>query len=146
MRARLPVCATIVGVDAFEIDIAGDVVEWQTLLSGMQIATLEGASADGTWTLSGSCSWNLRSGPDAREGDLTLSRDDGAELFATLARGTVVEGPSEATDAAGYHIRLEFTVDGGAGAFEGASGGIVAEGHLSREDFSVGLRVSVNAA
>src|SRR5512132_2837540 len=88
------------------IDASGDVVEWQTLLSGMQIATLEGASAHGVWTLSGSCSWNVRSGNDASEGDLTLSRDDGAELFSTLAGGTVTELPSDAADAAAYDLRL----------------------------------------
>lgn len=132
-------------MNAFQIDITGDVVDWQTLLSGMQVATLEGASVGGTWALSGSCSWSVRSGPDAREGDLTLSRGDGAELFATLAAGTVVEAPSEAADAAGYNARLEFTIDGGAGEFEGAGGSVKVTGHLSREGFALEIRVSVNA-
>ncbi len=125
------------------IDIAGDVVEWQTLLSGMQTATLEGASSDGAWTLSGSCSWNPRSGPAAGEGDLTLSRDDGAELFATLAAGTVTERPSDAADAAAYDASLEFAVDGGAGALDAATGSIRAEGRLSRETFLLRIEVSI---
>lgn len=126
------------------IDIAGDVVEWQTLLSGMQTATLEGASPDGAWTLSGSCSWNPRSGADAAEGDLTLSRDDGAELFATLAAGTVVERASDAADAAAYDARLEFTIDGGAGDFDDATGSIRADGRLSRETFSFHLQLKID--
>ena len=130
----------------FRIDVAGDVVDWQTLLSGLQIATLEGASPDGAWTLSGSCSWNVRAGPDAAEGDLTLVRGDGAELFATLAAGTVVEISSGAADAAGYDARLEFAIDGGAGDFDGVTGSIFAEGRLSREAFALHLRISVNDA
>ncbi|TAK66494.1 MAG: hypothetical protein EPO22_03760 [Dehalococcoidia bacterium] len=129
-----------------DIEFAGDVVEWQTLLSGMQIATLEGASADGSWTLSGSCSWNVRSGPDASEGDLTLSRNDGAELFATLAGGTVSELPSDAADAAGYDLRLDFAIDGGTGDFDAATGAIRAECRLSREGFSLRLQLSVSEA
>jgi hypothetical protein len=128
----------------FPIDVSGDVVEWQTLLSGMQTATLEGATSDEAWTLSGSCSWNLRSGPGASEGDLTLTRGDGAELFATLAAGTVVEFPSDATEAADYDVRLEFTIDGGAGAFDAAAGSILVDGRLSREGFSFRLHISVN--
>ncbi len=137
------VYATMSDVNSIEIDIAGDVVEWQTLLSGMQIATVEGATADGAWTLSGNCSWNPRSGLGASEGDLTLSRNDGAELFASLSAGTVVEELSESGDAAGYDAHLELAVDGGAGEFEGAAGSIVAAGRLSRDGFRMQLRVSV---
>jgi hypothetical protein len=129
-----------------DIEAAGDVVEWQTLLSGMQIATLEGASLDGAWMLSGSCSWNARTGREAAEGDLTLSRDDGAELFATLAAGTIVELASDASDAADYDARLEFTIDGGAGDFDAATGSMTVTGKLSREGFSVLTSVSVNDA
>ena len=129
-----------------DVDVAGDVVEWQTLLSGMQVVTLEGASADGAWTLSGGCSWNIRSGPDASEGDLTLTRADGAELFATLAVGQVAELPSDAADAADYHVRLEFTVDGGTSEFDGAVGAVLADGRLSREGFALRVRVAVKDA
>ncbi len=129
-----------------DVDVAGDVVEWQTLLSGMQVATLEGASADGAWTLSGSCSWNARAGRDASEGDLALTRADGAELFATLASGQVVELPSDAADTADYEVRLEFTVDGGTGEFDGASGTVLADGRLSREGFAVRVRIAVEDA
>ena len=128
------------------IAVTGDVVEWQTLLSGMQIATLEGATGDGAWTLSGSCSWNVRSGPDASEGDLTLSRDDGAELFATIAAGTVSELPSDTPDAAGYDAHLDFAIDGGAAAFEATTGSIHVSGHLSREGFSLQLDISIRKA
>ena len=127
-----------------DLEFTGDVVEWQTLLSGMQIVSLEGATGDVAWTLSGGCSWNVRAGSEASEGDLTLSRDDGGELFATLAAGTVVELPSDAADAADYDVRLEFTIDGGAGEFDSASGVIDADGRLSRQAYSLHLRISVN--
>jgi len=127
----------------FRIDVAGDVIEWQTLLSGAQIATLEGASGDGAWTFSGSCSWNPRSGADATEGDLAITRADGAEIFATLADGTVVELPS---DADRYRLSLRFTVDGGAGDFAAAAGMVEADGRLRRQGFSLEIRVDLDAS
>ena len=38
------------------IDFSGEVVEWQELLNGTQVLSLEGASADGQWSLSGALS------------------------------------------------------------------------------------------
>ena len=130
-------------MNAIKIDIACDIVEWQTLLSGMQLATFTGATADGAWTLSGSCSWNPRYGAEASEGDLVLSRSDGAELFATLAAGTIVELPSDAADAAGYDARLEFIVDGGDGVFDDATGSIRVEGRLSRGSLTLHVCLAI---
>lgn len=133
-------------MNATEFEIAGDVVEWQTLLNGMRIASIEGASVDGDWTLSLSVSWNVRSGPDVSEGDLTLTRPDGAELYATLTEGRIGELPSGAADAAGYGARLEFAVDGGAEELAYASGVISADGQLSREGCSLRVRIAVRSA
>ena len=67
-------------------------------------------------------------------------------LFATLAVGQVAELPSDAADAADYHVRLEFTVDGGTSEFDGAVGTVLADGRLSREGFALRVRVAVKDA
>jgi hypothetical protein len=122
-------------VEQISIEISGDVVEWQELLNGTQIVTIEGASADG-WTLSGSITWSARDADFAGEGDVTLTRADGAELFGSLIRARVSEiGDQEAVEA-DHQMRLEYEIDGGSGEFGDASGTARAEGRLSREGFS----------
>lgn len=116
------------------IEITGDVVEWQKLLNGTQIVTLEGASADG-WTLSGSVSWNIRDASAAGEGDITLTRNDGAELFGSLVRAQVSEIGERDVEEADRSMHLAYEIDGGSGAFEGASGSARTEGRLSAETF-----------
>jgi hypothetical protein len=132
-----------VSTDEFRIDVTGEVVEWQTLLNGTKIATFEGASPDGAWTFSGSCSWNPRSGPEATEADLVITRADGAEIFATLAAGSVVELPS---DAGNHRLSLRFEIDGGAGDFADVSGMAETDGHLRRQGFSLEVRVDIHAS
>jgi len=116
------------------IEITGDVVEWQELLNGTQIVTLEGASADG-WTLSGSVSWNIRDASAAGEGDITLTCDDGADLFGSLVEARVSEIGEREVEEADHAMHLEYEIDGGSGAFEGASGSARAGGRLSAEAF-----------
>ena len=118
------------------IDIAGDVVEWQKLLNGVQTVTLAGTSADGAWALTGACAWDVRAGSSAEEGDVALTRSDGAELFATLTGGTVVETAGIDIDAADYAMTLEFDIDGGSGPFEGVAGTLRAVGRLTRDGFA----------
>jgi len=116
------------------IEITGDVVEWQELLNGAQIVTIEGASADG-WTLSGSLTWSARDADFAGEGDVTLTRGDGAELFGSLVRARVSEIGEADVEDADRAMRLDYEIDGGSGAFDGASGSARAEGRLSMESF-----------
>jgi hypothetical protein len=82
-------------------DISGDVVEWQDLLNGTCIATLEGASADGQWTLSGSVAWDTRSGSHAVEGDITLGAADGSDFWNARLWRRRRGGEDDAADA-GY--------------------------------------------
>jgi hypothetical protein len=117
------------------IDISGDVVEWQDLLNGTRLATFDGASPDGAWSLSGSVSWDTRSGSRATEGDITLARADGSDLFGTLAAGEVGEMGEDDTPDAGHAMRLEYDIDGGSGEFASATGTATAQGSLSREEF-----------
>ena len=72
-----------------EIDVAGEIVERQELLNGTETVSLEGVSRDGRWTLSGLVTWNIGLKSNTGEGDITLTRDDGAELFGTLVQGEV---------------------------------------------------------
>jgi hypothetical protein len=118
------------------IDISGEVVEWQELLNGTQVLSLEGASADGAWTLSGTLSWNIGLRESAGEGDVTLARADGAETFATLTQADVRAVGERDVEDADYTLRLEYEIDGGAGEYEGAAGTATAEGALSRVGFS----------
>jgi hypothetical protein len=113
-----------------EITFQGDVVERSELLNGTESVTLEGASGDGVWTLSGGISWNLGLVDYPGEGDLVLARDEGSEVYASLTTVHVSERDgSEAFEA-------EYEVDGGTGAWNGASGRITASGAISGESFS----------
>ncbi len=125
----------------FEIQIAGDVIERQELLNGTQLVTLEGASADGQWTMVGGVSWNIGLEANTNEGDITLSRADGTELFGTLSGGDV-QDTGGAADA-DYRLSLAYEVDGGSGAYAGASGSARAEGLLVGDSFRLCLGCSL---
>jgi hypothetical protein len=116
-----------------EIEVVGDIVERQELLNGTQIVTLEGASGDGAWTMSGSLSWNIGLADTPPEGDITFVRDDGGEVFASLFSGVVSEGAESAEEE--FAMNLTYEIDGVAGAFEGAAGVIELRGGLAGERF-----------
>lgn len=117
------------------IEVNGEIVERQELLNGMQSVTLEGPSLDGEWMLSGILSWNLGLVEFAGEGDLTLARRDGAEIFATLTAARVSE-PDEGSGDADFAFDASYEIDAGAGAFEGAAGAAEAAGVLAGDRFS----------
>ena len=120
-----------------QIEIAGEIAERQELLNGTETVSLEGESADGRWALSALVSWNIGLVSNTGEGDITFTRDDGAELFGTLLRGTVNEIPAgDAESAGGHAMQLEYEIDGGSGAFEAATGGCRASGTLSAATFA----------
>lgn len=112
-----------------EVEVSGDIVGRQELLDGTQILTLEGASDDGMWSIACLLTWNIGVASNTGEGDITLSRADGAELFGTLVSGDVREAPE--SDEADHMFRLEYQVDGGTGAFESACGTATGQGALS---------------
>lgn len=116
------------------IDFAGEIAERQELLNGTETVSLEGESSDGHWTMSGLVTWNIGLVSNTGEGDITFGRDDGAEIFATLLRGDVAEA-AEGDGDADYTMRLEYEIDGGSGAFEGATGACEAVGTLAAATF-----------
>ena len=116
------------------IEISGEIVERQELLNGTETVTIEGTDDAGQWTLTGALSWNLGLVDYAGEGDLTLARRDGAELFGTLTRARVTETAGEGGDA-DHRFEAAYEIDGGAGAFEGASGEAQAEGSFGGDGF-----------
>jgi hypothetical protein len=131
MEAGIGPPSSLVRHMELHIAISGDIVERQELLNGTQTITIEGASSDGAWTLSGSVSWNRGLVDYAGEGDLTLTRDDGAEVFATLVRADVIDDPAEHPDA-DHQIKVQYEIDGGSGTFADSAGSgdgtVLAEG------------------
>jgi hypothetical protein len=119
-----------------EIEAAGEIAERQELLNGTETVSLEGQSADGQWLLCGLVTWNIGLRSSTGEGDITLTRADGAELFGTLVRGDVSEiAAGDAASAGGHAMRLEYEIDGGSGVFEAAAGSCRATGTLSTSAF-----------
>ncbi len=116
------------------IEFTGEVVERQELLNGTETITIEGADAAVEWALVGALSWNLGLVDYAGEGDLTLTRADGAEIFATLVRAVVLEAGDGIEDA-DHTFRLTYEIDGGAGAFLDATGTASAQGALAGDTF-----------
>lgn len=99
-------------------DFKGEIVERQELLNGTETITIEGASADGAWSLTVCFSRNRGLIELAAEGDITLIHEGaGIELWGSLAR--VIEAPREQTD---WVAETAFEVDGGAAAGAGAKG------------------------
>jgi len=125
---------------------AGDIVERQELLNGTRSIAIEGASDDGAWSVSGAISWNRGLLEYAGEGDLTLSHEDGDEILATLTRATVNAQGDDGEPGVDHVMKLEYAIDGGAGAFEGAGGRVTGTGALSGERFEATWTVAVETA
>ena len=123
-----------------ELEFTGDVVERQELLNGTETVTVEGVTADGTWTLTSSFSWNLGLVDFPGEGDITLTAANGDELFASLTSAAVRE-----TDA-GHAFDLRFEFDGGSGRFGAAAGTADASGMLVGDEFRAHVRSAVHPA
>jgi hypothetical protein len=98
-----------------QIALHGEIVERQELLNGTRTVAFDGTSPDGAWSGSGVVSWNLGLVDYAGEGDLTLVRQDGAELYATLL--SAVLAPSEA-DEEGDLLTVEYEIDGSEGPID----------------------------
>lgn len=113
------------------IELHGDVLEVSELLNGTRQATLEGAG-DG-WTVTARVAWRIGLDAAVGEGELTLSRD-GDELYAT-----VIEGEASEAEDGSHTVIAVVDVDGGAGAFEGASGRGTLRVTLNEETFTGAL-------
>jgi hypothetical protein len=113
------------------IEFSGDVVERQELLNGTQTITIEGASADGKWTLVGSLSWNRGLVDFSGEGDLTLVCDGGDEMYGTPVRVLVEDADDD--DDVDHHMQIQYEIDGGTGVYAAASGTARAEALLAGE-------------
>jgi hypothetical protein len=116
-----------------EISCSGDVVERQELLNGTKTITIEGASDDGAWTLTGVISWNRGLVDFAGEGDVALIRGDD-EVLATLVRAEALT--PEGDDASDHLLKIEYEVDEGSGAYSGAAGTGRAEVRIAGDEFT----------
>lgn len=110
------------------IELRGDVVELSELLNGTRQATLEGMG-DG-WSLIARIAWRIGLDAEVGEGELTLTRD-GDELYATIVEGDAVEN-----EDGSYDVNARVDVDGGAGAYDGASGSGTLRVTLNEDTFS----------
>jgi hypothetical protein len=117
-----------------QIEFAGDVVERFELLNGTQTVNIVGSDPDGAWSLSGDFSWNRGLIEHADEGELTLSRDDGSEIFAEIAEANVSR-PGDADSEADHRFRIKYRIDDGTGAFSAARGSVHADGVLAGDTF-----------
>lgn len=124
-----------------ELDVTGDVVERSDLLNGTQTVTVEGRSGDGAWALVSVVSWNVGLVEFQGEGDITLTRDDGAEIFGTLIAARLASAASEGSDV---ELELVYEVDGGAAAFENADGRVEAGMRLAGGTFDGRWTVRLN--
>lgn len=124
--------------EPISIEFSGDIVERQELLNGSVTVTFEATSEDGTWTLSGSLTWNRGLEAGSEEGDLSLAGPEG-ELFASLAEATVV--PSEDAESA-YRVTATYEADGGSGRFAEADARLALEGTLGAELVMARLSIS----
>lgn len=123
------------------IEFTGDIVERQELLNGTQIVTLSGESADGEWQLVGELAWNVGLVDFSGEGDITLSREDGAELLGTLIAAAVTE-IGESDLEVDHRIHIDYEIDGGSGEFESAIGAMRASGELAGDIFRLAFTIS----
>jgi len=123
----------------FEIRIEGDVVERQELLNGTETVTLEGATADEEWAISSVVAWNRGLLDFEGEGDLTLVRRGGSELYGTLERVTARDGEPEE----GLRLTAFYSLDGGTGELEGRAGHAEAEIRLAEREFEGVWRIKV---
>lgn len=129
------------------VEARGDVVERQELLNGTRSVTIEGASDDGRWRVEATLSWNLGLVDYAGEGDITLSSDEG-EIFGTVNAVEAHEAGSSVGGIAGddegaLQLRAVYSVDGGSGAFDGATGVCTAEVRLAGDTFAGRWRVAL---
>ena len=123
-----------------EINITarGEIVERQELLNGTRTVAFEGTSDDGVWSVSGVVSWNLGLVDYAGEGDLTLVRDDGSELYATLTQASPDTAEDADTDAS---LSVTYEIDGGSGDFDSLNGPIHGRVRVTDDEFEAEWRI-----
>lgn len=120
------------------LEFVGEIVERQELLNGTESVTVDATSGDGEWTLNATVSWNLGILDFAGEGDVTLVRPDGRELY-----GTLIHARPARAEAVDWIIEARFDVDGGSAAWSGASGSITARFELRADVAAAALELNV---
>lgn len=120
-------------MQALSINFAGVVVERQSFLDGSRVFTIEGADQPALgWRVSLTFRWPVAS-EAVDEGDLTLVLPDGGEIYGSLSGGTAAEITDEMGEANAARFDLDFTVTGGEGAYDLASGRLRMTGTIAGE-------------
>lgn len=111
------------------------VIDTQSYLDGTRELTLEGETSGGTadvpWQMTLTLRWPKDEAPD--DGDLSLTRADGAALYAGLRQGTVSERADESGDTL-LELTLAFDVASAEGSLVGTGGGVKISGTIAGSD------------
>jgi hypothetical protein len=113
------------------------VVERTDLLNGARQAVLDGAGNG--WMLMATVAWRIGLDAGPGEGEITLARADGDELYASavsVAAEESPDGPERVT------ARLE--IHGGVRAYDGAQGTATLEVTLAGDRFTGELNVDMS--
>ena len=126
-------------VESLNLDFAGEVSQNHEMLDGTRQLVLEGAARDETrrsWTLTLSLAWTMRAEAEIEESDLTLSRDDGSEVYASLSAGRYREGGLAGVEGAAEGFDIDFDIDSGAGEFDSVAGSVHMSGTVDEQRFT----------
>jgi hypothetical protein len=111
------------------------VIDAQSYLDGARELTLEGEAADQSgehpWLITLTLRWPKDEAPD--EADVSLTRADGAALYAGLQDGTIVESSDDSGDTL-LELALTFRIASGEGRLAESSGELRLEGTIAGSD------------
>jgi hypothetical protein len=127
---------------SIRLRLEGVTVEEGDLLDATRMATISGQARDDAgrgWRWEMSLSWTMALRSDFSEGDVSLLREDGAQIFATLTEGEYVEDPEEDEGS----FTAVFQIEGGEGPFETARGSVETNCRVTGEEVEGEARVEL---
>ena len=132
---------------SLRLDFEGEVSQNQEMLDGTRQLVLEGRADDDdhvSWSITVTLAWTMGDEAEIEEGDLTLSRDDGAELYAGLRAGRYRERGLVGVEGAAAGFDAAFAIDGGEGEFASSAGRVRLRGTFTEQRFAATADVRVN--
>ncbi len=112
-------------------------VERTELLNGTRQTVLDGAGNG--WMLMATLAWRIGLDAGLGEGEVTLARADGDELYASAVSVAVEESPDGLE-----RVTAQLEIDGGVRAYDGARGRATLEVTLVGDRFTGELDVDVS--
>ena len=124
---------------SLRLEVEGEVGESREMLDGTRQIVLVGSAEDDhreSWSLTLTLAWSMGADAKIEEGDLSLSRDDGAEVYGSLRAGRYREAGGAGVQGAAESFEAAFDIDGGEGEFASAGGSVRLAGTFTRERFA----------